>query len=46
MRPQGWGMQFWLSVVDSKGAAWAYGPLHAGGNGPTDCLYLAGDSLL
>jgi len=41
----GWAMQFWISLVDSKGALWTYGPLHSGGNGPTDCLHLAGNSL-
>ncbi|KAF8575540.1 hypothetical protein K439DRAFT_1641281 [Ramaria rubella] len=40
-----WGMQFWISLVDAAGATWAFGPLHSGGNGPTDCLILAGSSL-
>lgn len=39
-------MQFWISLTDAKGASWAFGPLHSGGNGPTDCLHLAGDSLM
>ena len=43
---QGWGMRFWISLADATGASWAYGPLHSGGNGPTDCLYLAGNSLM
>ena len=38
-------MRFWISLVDATDASWAYGPLHSGGNGPTDCLYLAGNSL-
>jgi hypothetical protein len=38
-------MQFWISLTDSTGASWAYGPLHSGGNGPTDCLHLSGVSL-
>ncbi|KAF8514042.1 hypothetical protein JB92DRAFT_2920701 [Gautieria morchelliformis] len=40
-----WGMRFWISLVDATGASWTYGPLHSGGNGPTDCLHLAGNSL-
>ncbi|KLO19993.1 hypothetical protein SCHPADRAFT_817175 [Schizopora paradoxa] len=35
-----WASQFWVSLVDSEGLSWAFGPLHAGGNGPTDCLSL------
>jgi hypothetical protein len=38
-------MRFWISLVDATGASWTYGPLHSGGNGPTDCLHLAGNSL-
>ncbi|KAF5375071.1 hypothetical protein D9758_000103 [Tetrapyrgos nigripes] len=33
-----WASSFFISVVDAKGNFWAQGPLHSGGNGPTDCL--------
>jgi hypothetical protein len=33
-----WASQFFISVVDASGNSWANGPLHSGGNGPTDCL--------
>jgi len=31
--------------VDANGASWQTGPLHAGGNGLTNCLVLGGNSL-
>ncbi|CAL1696179.1 unnamed protein product [Somion occarium] len=39
-----YGMPFFISMVDSAGLAWSYGPLHSGGNGPTDCLSVIGSS--
>ncbi|KAL5495545.1 hypothetical protein ACEPAI_1008 [Sanghuangporus weigelae] len=36
-----WGSSFFISLVDSDGQTWAYGPLHSGGQGPTDCLSLS-----
>ncbi|KAL5518690.1 CHK1 [Sanghuangporus vaninii] len=35
-----WGSSFFISLVDSDGQTWAYGPLHSGGQGPTNCLSL------
>jgi hypothetical protein len=35
-----WASPFFISVVDSKGNFWAYGPMHSGGGGPTECLAL------
>lgn len=35
-----WGFSFFISLVDSQGNRWSQGPLHSGGNGPTDCLDL------
>jgi hypothetical protein len=35
-----WASPFFVSVVDSQGNSWANGPLHSGGDGPTDCLSL------
>ncbi|KAG8697222.1 hypothetical protein FRC09_008006, partial [Ceratobasidium sp. 395] len=37
-----WGSPFFITLADSTGLMWSYGPLHSGGNGPTACL--AGDS--
>ncbi|KAF5353110.1 hypothetical protein D9758_008781 [Tetrapyrgos nigripes] len=31
-------LPFWMSLVSSEGYGWSAGPLHAGLNGPTDCL--------
>ncbi|QRV86653.1 hypothetical protein RhiJN_14671 [Ceratobasidium sp. AG-Ba] len=33
-----WGSPFFITLADSKGLQWSYGPLHSGGNGPTLCL--------
>jgi hypothetical protein len=35
---QSWGSSFFVSLVDSTGLSWAYGPLHSGGQGDTKCL--------
>lgn len=35
---QSWGSSFFISLVDSSGQSWAFGPLHSGGQGPTGCL--------
>jgi len=32
-----WGMPFFVSMTDSSGLTWSYGPIHAG-EGSTDCL--------
>lgn len=32
------GMPFFMSLVSSDGFMWQNGPMHSGGNGPTDCL--------
>lgn len=39
-----WGSPFFISLADSAGAVWSYGPLHSGGNGPTACLAAGGTS--
>jgi len=41
----GWAHQFYVSLTDSNGNSWMTGPLHSGGNGPTDCLVLGGNNL-
>jgi len=41
----GWAHQFYLSLTDANGGSWMTGPLHSGGNGPTDCLVLGGNNL-
>jgi len=41
----GWAHQFYLSLTDADGRSWMTGPLHSGGNGPTDCLVLGGNNL-
>jgi len=41
----GWAHQFYLSLTDANGDSWMTGPLHSGGNGPTDCLVLGGNNL-
>ncbi|KAJ6470375.1 hypothetical protein C8R45DRAFT_1015464 [Mycena sanguinolenta] len=33
-----WSMPFFLSLASADGQLWSYGPLHAGGMGPSDCL--------
>ncbi|KAG8747638.1 hypothetical protein FRC10_000181 [Ceratobasidium sp. 414] len=33
-----WGSPFFITLADSAGLMWSYGPLHSGGNGPTGCL--------
>lgn len=33
-----WGSPFFITLADSAGLSWSYGPLHSGGNGPTACL--------
>ncbi|KAG9102807.1 CCA tRNA nucleotidyltransferase, mitochondrial [Ceratobasidium sp. 370] len=33
-----WGSPFFITLADSSGLMWSYGPLHSGGNGPTGCL--------
>ncbi|KAF8610258.1 hypothetical protein BDV93DRAFT_517412 [Ceratobasidium sp. AG-I] len=33
-----WGAPFFVTLSDSAGLSWSYGPLHSGGNGPTACL--------
>ncbi|KAG9102020.1 hypothetical protein FS749_000054 [Ceratobasidium sp. UAMH 11750] len=33
-----WGSPFFITLADSTGLMWSYGPLHSGGNGPTACL--------
>ncbi|KIP08547.1 hypothetical protein PHLGIDRAFT_126951 [Phlebiopsis gigantea 11061_1 CR5-6] len=33
-----WGMPFFVSLVDSSGMSWAYGPLHSGQGSDTSCL--------
>ncbi|EJD04252.1 uncharacterized protein FOMMEDRAFT_19513, partial [Fomitiporia mediterranea MF3/22] len=35
-----WASPFFISLVDANGQTWANGPLHSGGEGPTDCLAL------
>ncbi|KAH8120503.1 hypothetical protein DFH11DRAFT_67842 [Phellopilus nigrolimitatus] len=39
-----WGSPFFISLVDVNGFSWAYGPLHSGGQGPTECLALGATS--
>jgi len=41
----GWAHQFYMSLTDANGNSWMTGPLHSGGNGPTDCLVLGGNNL-
>jgi len=41
----GWAHQFYMSLTDANGDSWMTGPLHSGGNGPTDCLVLGGNNL-
>ncbi|KAJ6490046.1 hypothetical protein C8R45DRAFT_1139031 [Mycena sanguinolenta] len=33
-----WSLPFFLSLASADGQLWSYGPLHAGGMGPSDCL--------
>ncbi|KAG8715190.1 hypothetical protein FRC11_005379 [Ceratobasidium sp. 423] len=33
-----WGSPFFVTLADSAGLMWSYGPLHSGGNGPDTCL--------
>ncbi|KAJ7727178.1 hypothetical protein B0H14DRAFT_3169496 [Mycena olivaceomarginata] len=33
-----WSIPFFLSLASADGQLWSYGPLHAGGMGPSDCL--------
>lgn len=39
-KEQSWGSPFFISLVDANGQTWAHGPLHSGGQGPSDCLAL------
>lgn len=33
-----WGSPFFVTLADSAGLMWSFGPLHSGGNGPDTCL--------
>lgn len=33
-----WGSPFFVTLADSSGRMWSYGPLHSGGNGVDTCL--------